>query len=135
MLPSCFPQRNPSLAPHTTGLTIAMELRTFITKSLLDIVAGVRDAQNETPPGTIVADADDQATSFEWIKQGMTNLQVIDFEILVRADETAGKEAKIGVVGGIFGAGVSGVHASESSHESCIKLKIPIRLPVSGRIE
>jgi len=65
-----------------------MDLRTFITTALLDIVGGIRDAQKETGDSTIVPDSN---LNKEWVELGVTCAQVIDFEILVRADESTGK--------------------------------------------
>jgi hypothetical protein len=106
-----------------------MDLRTFIKAALLDIVSGIKDAQAETEPGDIVPDFQ---MAFPWVELGVTKLQSVEFDILVRAEETLGKEAKVGVVAGFFGAGVHGSSTNDSAHESRIKLRIPIRLPTNG---
>lgn len=108
-----------------------MDLRTFIKTALLDVVGGVADAQRELPEGTVVPET---TLSSTWVEMGVTCVQVIDLEILVRAETTTGSEAKIGVVAGVFGGGVKGNSSSDSSHESKIKLRIPVQLPVSGGV-
>jgi hypothetical protein len=108
-----------------------MDLRTFIKTALLDVVNGVSDAQSATDAGTIVPES---SIAQSWVEMGITKLQVIDFEVLVRAEETKGSEAKIGVVAGVFGGGVKGQSSADSSHESKIKLRVPVQLPTSGRI-
>jgi|688.fasta_scaffold779689_2 inner membrane protein involved in colicin E2 resistance len=108
-----------------------MELRTFIKQALLDIVNGIQDAQKETETGTIVPQ-----TSIDkpFLEMGFTKMQVIDFEIAVRVDESTGKDAKIGVVSGIFNSGVSGKTSNDKSHESKIRLKVPVQYTTSGKI-
>jgi inner membrane protein involved in colicin E2 resistance len=108
-----------------------MELRTFITQALLDIVNGIKDAQKETEVGTI---APAIALEKTWVELGITKIQVIDFEIAVRIDESSGKDAKIGVVSGIFNSGVTGKSSNEKSHESKIRLKVPVQYVTSGKI-
>ncbi len=109
-----------------------MELRTFVKQALIDIVQGIEDAQKETVEGTIVP-----RTSIDrpWLEMGFTKIQIIDFEIAVRIEESTGKDAKIGVVSGIFNSGVSGKTSNDKSHESMIRLKIPVQYPTSGKID
>ncbi len=108
-----------------------MELRIFIKQALLDIVKGIEDAQKETPEGTIVP-----KTSIDkpYLEMGFTKMQIIDFEIAVRIEESTGKDAKIGVVSGFFNSGVSGNASNDKSQESIIRLKIPVQYPSSGKI-
>jgi hypothetical protein len=108
-----------------------MDLRTFIKTALLDVINGISDAQKETPEGTVVPDT---SIAQSWVEIGITKIQVIDFEVLVRAEESKGSEAKIGVVAGVFGGGVKGQSSADNSHESKIKLRIPVQLPTSGGI-
>ncbi len=108
-----------------------MDLRTFIKTALLDIVSGIKDAQEQTDPGCIVPSS---SISQNWVELGITKIQAIEFDVLVRAEEASGKEAKIGVVSGLFSAGVQGTSSSDTSHESRIKLRIPVQFPTSGGI-
>ena len=105
-----------------------MELRAFIETALLDIVEGIKDAQRQTDPGTIVPAS---SLSRNWVELGVTSVQAVEFDIWVRADETADKQAKIGVVSGLFGAGVAGGSSTENANETRIRLKVPIRMPTS----
>jgi hypothetical protein len=63
-----------------------MELRKFIKTALLDIVGGVTDAQNEITSGDIVPNGINQ--SFKAIEHGISELQSVDFEVSVSAEET-----------------------------------------------
>ena len=109
-----------------------MELRTFVTTALLDIVSGVKDAQNQTESGTIVPGG--IGKNLKTLDSGFTNIQSIDFEVCVTAEETKGSEAKLGVVSSLVGAGVAGSSSNEKTHSSTLKFRIPIKLPSSGNI-
>jgi hypothetical protein len=108
-----------------------MELRTFIKTALLDIINGITDAQESTEPGIIVPAG--ISRNYESVKQGVSELQAIDFEVCVRAEKTAGTEAKLGVVTAIIGAGLSGKQSDELGHSSTLKFRIPINLPTSKK--
>lgn len=108
-----------------------MELRSFVKTALLDIISGVMDAQNETEPGTIVADVN---THKNFIDSRVTKHQVVDFEVSVRAEESKGSEGKLGVVSSFIGAGVSGKSANEQASASIIRFSVPVCLPISGKI-
>lgn len=104
-----------------------MELRTFIKQALLDIIGAVEDAQNESPSGCVVPYIENRSSS--WVEQGVTPLQVIDFDVVVRADESSSSGAKIGV----YGIGGGAEKETGASHESRIRLRVPIRYPSSKR--
>ncbi len=106
-----------------------MDLRTFISTAILDIVGGVQDAQARVDAGTVVPESNLQKA---WVEMGLTHLQSVEFDILVRAEESSESNAKIGVVGGFFGGGVAAGSANDSGHESRIKLKVPVALPTGG---
>jgi hypothetical protein len=107
-----------------------MELRTFIKTALLDIMGGVTDAQKEITSGHIVPDGINK--SFKAVEHGISELQAVDFEVSVSAEETSGTEGKLGVVTAIIGAGISGKNTNESSNTSKLKFSIPIQLPKMG---
>lgn len=56
----------------------------------------------------------------------MSPVQVVDFEIVLKVEESSGLDAKIGVVAGILGAGGAGKHASAQNSETRIKLSVPV---------
>lgn len=103
-----------------------MELRQFISKALLDVVGAVEDAQKKTPPGTIIPS--DSAT-YKDIQIGLTSYQIIEFEVTVRADESAGSEAKLSVVSAFIGGSVKGDSDKSGGHAATLKFKIPVSLP------
>lgn len=102
-----------------------MELRTFISKTLLDIVGGVEDAQKELPIGIVIPAT---AKTYQAVEARISEVQVVDFEVTVRADERAGSEAKLNVVAAVFGGGLKGESGTSGGHAATLKFSVPIRL-------
>ena len=107
-----------------------MELKTFITNTLLDIIAGVTEAQQKSGSAQIVPPTVDKLAA---VQAGFTPYQKVDFEVLVRIDESKGSEGKIGVVSSIIGASMAGKSANEREHTTSLRFSIPILLPVSQK--
>ena len=100
-----------------------MELRTFIKQTLEDIVGGVSDAQESLPEGQIIPSV---KSDYKSVEHGIYHIQTVEFEVLVNAEETKGKGAKIGVVSSLIGAGLSSSRAEGSTQSTKLKFKIPI---------
>jgi hypothetical protein len=103
-----------------------MELRAFITQTLVDIVGGVEDAQQKLTKGSVVPNI---KKVFEAVQHGVSNVQPVHFEVTVRADEHAGTEAKLNVVTGFFGGGVKGESGKKDGHAATLKFIVPICFP------
>jgi len=110
-----------------------MELRTFIKTTLLDIVGAIKEAQKELGGSIIVPGG--VANDFRSTEQGISPLQVITFEISVEADESKGKEGKLGVVSSFVSAGVAGKSSTDKRSANVIKFLIPVHLPTSGIVD
>ena len=103
-----------------------MELRSFIATSITDIYNGVIDAQKSLPAGSVVPF---DSTKFRTIDSGVSNCQTIRFEVIVRVDEQKGKAAKLSVVAGVFGGGLSEKSSREQGHSGTLQFDVPILLP------
>ena len=103
-----------------------MELRSFIKQAVIDIVGGVTDAQETLPTGCVVPAV---SSSFESVKTGISDLQGVDFEVVVRAEQTKGSEAKLNVLTAVIGGGVKGQSGEEAGHTATLRFKVPIRFP------
>ena len=108
-----------------------MELQKFISQALLDIVAGVEDAQKKSSAGRIVPSGVNN--TYKSVEAGISELQPVDFEVTVKADERSGSEAKLSVVAAIVGGGVKGESGKSGGHAATLKFRVPILLPVSKR--
>jgi hypothetical protein len=102
-----------------------MELREFISKSLLDIHGALSDV-DAVAPGTVIRSFTNTTPAF--VGLGVTNIQCVDFEVLVRADEHAGSEAKLSVVAAFVGGAVKGDSGTKSGHSATLRFKVPIDL-------
>jgi hypothetical protein len=103
-----------------------MELRSFIATSISDIYNGVIDAQGLLPKRAVVPF---DSTKYRSIETGVSNCQTIQFEVVVRVDEQKGKAAKISVVAGVFGGGLSDNSSKDSGHSATLRFGVPILLP------
>lgn len=108
-----------------------MDLRTFVKTALLDIIGAVQDAQKETDDGTVVPIGINK--SYKSIEHGVSELQVIDFEVCVTVEEAKGSEGKLGVMSSLVGAGIAGRSSNESSHSGKLRFRVPVQFPTSGK--
>ncbi len=106
-----------------------MELRNFISQALLDVIGGVEDAQAKSQPGTVVPAGIKKA--YKAVEVGISELQVIDFEVTVKADESSGSKAKLSVVAAFVGGSVKGESGKSGGHAATLKFRVPVRLRVS----
>lgn len=104
-----------------------MDLKDFISQALVDVIAGVADAQKKISSGEIVPAL---AQTFTAVEHGVSDVQAVTFEVTVRADEREGSEAKLNVVTAIIGGGVKGESGKSGGHAATLNFKIPIRLPM-----
>lgn len=101
-----------------------MILRDFISKSLLDIMGALGEVEKQTP-GTIITGF---TTTPEFVKMGVTQIQSVEFEVMVRADEQSGSEAKLNVVAAIVGGNVKGESGKAEGHSATLRFRVPINL-------
>ncbi|EJG1583130.1 hypothetical protein CIF45_RS23100 [Vibrio parahaemolyticus] len=104
-----------------------MELRTFISETLKDILGGVHDAQSEIEYGEIVPHTRENLSVIE---TGLTSFQSIDFEVSVNVVENAGSEAKLNVVAAVINGNVKGNSSNSSGHSAVLNFKVPVKMPV-----
>lgn len=100
-----------------------MELRTFITNALLDIVHAVADAQQQSKDTQIIPNTQMREP---FIGMELTQFQVVKFEVHVRVDESKGSEGKIGVVSSLIGASVAGKNSNESERTTTLQFSVPV---------
>lgn len=103
-----------------------MELREFISKALQDIVGGVEDAQQALPKDCVVPAL---KKTFQAVGHGVSEIQAIEFEVTVKADERSGSEARLSVVAAVVGGGIKGESGKTGGHAATLRFKVPLRLP------
>ena len=109
-----------------------MDLKTFITQALLDIVGAVKEAQSKSDEGAVVPGGINK--TFQAVEKGVSELQAIDFEVTVRAEEKAGSEVRLSVVAAIVGGDVKGASGKQDAHASTLRFRIPVKFPTSGKL-
>jgi hypothetical protein len=108
-----------------------VELRLFVKQALLDILGGIADAQKEAPIGTIAPE--EIHRTYASVQHGISHLQPVSFELKVVADSSTSSGAKIGVLGGLVGAGAQGDSKDSNQIHSTLKFSVPIHLPHGGK--
>jgi hypothetical protein len=107
-----------------------MDLKDFISQTLVDIIEGIKAAQEKTQPGCIVPAL--IARNFKAVETGISQVQAVDFEVTVRADKKEGSEAKLNVVAAVIGGGVKGESGKTGGHAATLKFRVPVSLPESS---
>ena|SRR2546425_7907424 len=105
-----------------------MILSEFISKSLLDILGALNEVQKQSP-GSVITNF---TKTPEFVKMGVTEIQSVEFEVLVRADERSGSEAKLNVVAAIIGGNIKGESGKAEGHSATLRFRVPINLGIVG---
>ena len=114
-----------------------MNLKDFISESIVEIVEGLVDAQSriESEDAKVVPNINKVFTQSQtggtnlaigWDNQGNL-IHSIEFDIAVTANE--GTETKGGVVAGIFALGSQGKSQESNQSISRLKFRVPISFP------
>ena len=104
-----------------------MNLQQFVKESLLQVIGGVTEAQDEAPekPGKINPLPDSYGVNQSaGLYQG-TTIQHIDFDVAVTVSE--GTQASGGLT--VLGMGAKGGITESSSYVSRLKFRVPVALP------
>ena len=122
-----------------------MNLQEFITQALVQISAGISDADDQLQqhgaivnPRHVVGATHDKENIYGYIPEsGKTMRRAVhnvEFDVAVTAVE--GKETKggIGVVAGVFALGSHGKSEESSTSVSRLKFRIPVALPNSKNL-
>jgi hypothetical protein len=116
-----------------------MNLKEFVTESLVEIVSGISDAQARLV-GSDAQVSPKVKSLFTQSQTGGTNMalgwdsrggviQVVEFDVAVTATEGTETKGGIGVVAGIFALGSQGKSEETNQSISRIRFKVPISFP------
>jgi len=94
------------------------------------LVGGVQDAQSKTQAGIIVPAG--LSKSIKLVEARRSELQIVEFEVTVRADERSGREAGLSVVSAVFGAGIKSEIDKTGGHAALLRFSVPVKLPTSS---
>jgi hypothetical protein len=110
-----------------------MELKEFVTETIVQITQGVKDAQEQIKDtGALINPMtwDSNGGILSGIRNGCRNTQNIKMDIAVTVMENSGKKAGIGIVASVFKVGASNEESDSNSTTSRIEFNVPISLPV-----
>ena len=111
-----------------------MDLKEFVSETIVQIVSGVVDAQQKTTE--LGAKVSPKLTGganygvqhgFLAAEGGAT--QVVQFDVALTAKEGTGTKGGIGIVAGIVSLGSSGQSNEENASVSRVKFSVPVTLP------
>ena len=110
-----------------------MELKEFIKETIKQITLGVSEAQTElketgaiiNPSGMSVGDKGDKYLRHD----GWRYVQDVEINVAISLTDKEGSKGGLGVVGGLFSAGMTNASEASNSKVSTIKFNIPVALP------
>jgi hypothetical protein len=115
-----------------------MELKTFVTTALTQIVEGIVDAQKlagehnaYVNPGGLARSS--HTSNFRknalWDNTNANFARTVAFDVAVTVEEESHTRAKIGVVSGLLNAGAGGGSGNKEVAYSRIRFSVPVLLP------
>ena len=115
-----------------------MELKDFVSATLIQIVEGVKNAQefalennasiNPTRSGSTMTGSS-ISNDFRTVNTKIYQLQDVEFDVAVTAIEGTETKGGVGVAIGMFKLGADGQSNAEKQSVSRIKFKVPVQLP------
>lgn len=99
-----------------------MELKTFVSETIKEIMEGVADAQKHIIEGVPKTDSG-------VIQIGSQSFESIEFDVSVTSSDTQGTEGKAGVSIKIVDFGVKGNTLNQNSTTNRIRFKVPVIFP------
>lgn len=110
-----------------------MELKEFVTTTLVQITEGVKDAQEQLKDSGVLINPRSAATVNAVSDTDTRNLRMIQsvkMDIAITVSENVKGKAGIGIAASVFKVGASNEEGSSNSHTSRIEFDIPISFPV-----
>ncbi|MBP6260958.1 MAG: hypothetical protein KA361_00855 [Chromatiaceae bacterium] len=111
-----------------------MDLKEFVSQTLLQIIEGVHECQEQAKAFGAEVNPHLNSTHTEMGKQnilwaGGRPAQIVQFDVALTVIEGTGTKGGIGIFAGAINLGSSGQSQSESSIVSRIKFGVPMVLP------
>lgn len=102
-----------------------MDLNDFVTRTLTEIITGVKNAQTQTgKTGAVINPPGLRSVGFHGVKT-----IEIEFDVAVTTTKGEAKKGGIGVMTGLLGIGVQGEKKAEHATENRIRFSVPVDLP------
>jgi len=113
-----------------------MDLKEFVSETLVSIVEGVKEAQDRTQeldsfvnPGGLMRNVQNVADNQVWDNRTNNFAQQVTFDVAVTAEDSSKGGAKIKVLSGILGGDIGGEKGNKNSIASRVQFTVPVLLP------
>lgn len=112
-----------------------MNLQDFISQALIEIAAGVKDAQarapgvNQRPQHIYTQSKTGGSNLILGLGKNNNPIHMVEFDVAVTSSEGTETKGGIAVVSGLISLGSQGKSQENSQSVSRIKFKVPVSLP------
>lgn len=113
-----------------------MDLKEFVSETLVSIVTGIKDAQEKTRnlgasvnPGGLMRKSEAVCNNSTWDNRNNNFSQPVTFDIAITAEDSAKGGAKVKVLSGILGGDIGGEKGSKNVLASRIQFTVPVLFP------
>jgi hypothetical protein len=102
-----------------------MELKDFLSRALVELVQGIREAQDKV--------ADLGALVSPEMMAGTSTIQEVEFDLEVTTSEGEATKGGLGIFVGALGVGAQGKTESRSGSVGRMRFKVPVSYPKQKR--
>jgi hypothetical protein len=113
-----------------------MDLKDFVSETLLSIIQGVNDAQEKAKelgahinPGGLMRSTSNISSNAIWDNTTNNYAQPVAFDVAITAEDSAKGGAKVKVLSGILGGDIGGEKGSKNVIASRVQFTVPLLLP------
>ncbi|AXF85437.1 hypothetical protein DTO96_101168 [Ephemeroptericola cinctiostellae] len=112
-----------------------MDLQEFVSETLLQIISGIKNAQDKTSTsgGSVnprITGSSEYAAQHGFLRTaGGSPAQIVQFDVALTVTEGTGTKGGIGVFAGAINLGSSGQSTNENKSISRVKFAVPVSLP------
>jgi hypothetical protein len=113
-----------------------MDLKDFVSKTLISIVDGVKVAQEKSQdlgasinPGGLMRNTTSVDNNAIWDNRDNNYAQPVSFDIAITAEDSAQGGAKVKVLSALFGGEIGGEKGSKNVLASRVQFAVPVLFP------
>ncbi len=106
-----------------------MDLQEFVSQTLVQIIQGVKDAQQEARKHGGKVNPDQSHSPFPG-----KDIQNVEFDVALTVTEGTGTKGGMGLVVGPLALGTQGESKAQNSSVSRVRFSVPVRLPEFERV-
>ncbi len=116
-----------------------MELKEFITQTLININQGIIDAQKQSKDSGIIINPKNirkrDSSVYEFYNGISATIQEIEFNIVVNVTEGNDSKIAVGAFSGLLSGGVSNSNKNNNSTQTTIKFNLPVQFPSNDELK